>query len=342
MPSRLALALDAGAIALPDAGRVLLLRPPGDLDLAELTASGLATDRLCAVTGFRPDHDRLAARGVAVADAPEGSFDAAVVFLPRARALGRDLIARAVAAVPEGAPVIVDGAKTDGIDAMLRALRARVDLTSAFAKAHGKCAAFPAPAQLDDWRVRDGGFDGFVTAPGIFSADGVDPGSALLADALPPLSGRVADLGAGWGYLAHRVLVASPEVTTLDLVEAERAALDCARRNVTDGRAAFHWADATTWPEEAGAASCDVVIANPPFHPGRRPDPALGAGFVAAAARLLTPRGRLWMVANRHLPYEEPLDAAFAEVVERRGDNRYKLFEAARPKAARTAARRRA
>ena len=37
-------------------------------------------------------------------------------------------------------------------------------------------------------------------------------------------------------------------------------------------------------------------------------------GSIAAAADALNPGGRLWLVANRHLPYEQVLDARFAEV----------------------------
>ena len=40
-----------------------------------------------------------------------------------------------------------------------------------------------------------------------------------------------------------------------------------------------------------------------------RPD--IGRAFIAVAADALKPGGRLWMVANRHLPYESVLDARF-------------------------------
>ena len=48
---------------------------------------------------------------------------------------------------------------------------------------------------------------GFTTVPGVFSADAPDRGSVLLAAALPAkLPARVADLGAGWGYLSRAIL----------------------------------------------------------------------------------------------------------------------------------------
>ncbi|WP_339646803.1 methyltransferase [Jannaschia helgolandensis] len=320
MNERLSLALAADAVSLPP-GRVLLLRPPADLDL-----DGLPED-VVAVHGFRPDHDALSGRGVQVAAEVEGAFDSAVVFASRAKALTFDMIARACAAVPPGAPVVVDGAKGDGIDSVVRQCRAVFEVGQVFAKAHGKCFAFPAGPVPVGWAAVPTQVDGFTTRAGVFSADGIDPGSALLAAHLGGISGRVCDLGAGWGYLARQVL-ASDKVTACDLVEAEHEALTCALANITDARATFHWADATIWT----GGPFDVVVSNPPFHTARKADPSIGRGFVMAAARLLTPGGRLVMVANRHLPYEETLTAAFADHVVLADASGYKVIEARRPK----------
>lgn len=105
-------------------------------------------------------------------------------------------------------------------------------------------------------------------------------------------------------------------------------ALECARRNVVDPRAVFHWADATKWTPDQGI---DSVVMNPPFHVGRASEPQIGQAFVAAAARILKGHGNLWMVANRHLPYEAELKTRFAKVTEIGGDARFKLFHATRP-----------
>ncbi|MDT9081655.1 methyltransferase, partial [Escherichia coli] len=79
-----------------------------------------------------------------------------------------------------------------------------------------------------------------------------------------------------------------------------------------DPRARFTWADAT----QGRPGPFDAVVMNPPFHNGRAADPALGLAFIRAAAHALTPSGTLWMVANRHLPYEAALREAFREVEE--------------------------
>ncbi|MBI1220687.1 MAG: methyltransferase [Rhodobacteraceae bacterium] len=324
--TRILHAIDAGLLRLPEAGPIAVFHPQAGDDL-----SPLGHDRVRVITGFRPDHDAFAAAGYAVATTAEGPYAAALVCLPRARAEARALVAAAAAHLPEGAPLIVDGQKTDGVDACFRELRSRVDLGEAVAKAHGKLAVFAAPdaTVFADWAAGPVDLaEGFRTLPGVFSADGVDAGSAMLAAALPEkLPRKVMDLGAGWGFLSRAVL-AHPEVEELHLVEAEAAALDCARLNITDPRAQFHWADALRFrlPGPVGA-----VVMNPPFHTGRAADPALGAAFIKAAAGMLSPSGTLWMVANRHLPYEPVLRAAFRDVDEIGGDGRFRLTRAARP-----------
>ncbi|MCX7888644.1 MAG: methyltransferase [Rhodobacteraceae bacterium] len=324
--TRLELALAEGP-PLPATGTILVINAGGGQDL-----SALPRDRIRIVQGFRPDHDALAARGFAVAPVVEGRHAAAVVFVPRARAAARAAVAAAVAAVDRGAPVWVDGARTDGIEALLRELKARADLSPPVAKAHGKCAVFasPGPEALADWAAQDGHpAPGFIAPPGAFSADGIDPASALLAAALPARPGAtVADLGAGWGWLAAAILAERPDIAALHLVEADHASLAAARANIADPRAVFHWADALAW-RPPGAL--DAVVTNPPFHAGRAADPGIGIAFIRAAAGMLAPHGTLWLVANRHLPYESALAAAFRDVETLPGDGRFKLFRASHP-----------
>lgn len=323
MSLRLTLALDGGGLVLPPDGRIAVLHPREGEDL-----DGLPRDRTVVVQPFHPDHAAFEGRGWTTEVAmPEGPLAAVVVAVPRAKALARDLVAQAAEAAPL---VIVDGAKSDGVDALMRDVRNRVPVGGPVIKAHGKLFWFaPQPGAFADWHASvQAPVDGYQTAPGVFSADGIDPASRLLSDTLPVELGRqVVDLGAGWGYLAARVLERAA-VERIDLVEADRAALDCARINVADQRARFHWADARDW---AGQGRIDTVVMNPPFHTGREADIGLGRAFIAAAARLLLPAGQLWMVANRHLPYESALKQSFGEVREAAGDGRFKVFHAARP-----------
>lgn len=330
---RLALAQEAGLV-LPD-GPLGLFHPAAAEALPDLPR-----DRLVAITPHAADHAACLARGLSTrADPPAGrSLAAALVCLPRSRAEGLDLIARAAGATT--GPVVVDGQKTDGIEAMLKALRERVDLSDPISKGHGKIAWFTAdPQALADWIAAPAVVDGFHTRPGLFSADGIDPASRLLAQALPALAQGVAvDLGAGWGFLSAALAERAPGLREIHLVESDARALECARLNVTDPRARFHWADAT---RPVPGLRADLVLTNPPFHQGRAASPALGAAFIAAAAGMLNPGGALWLVANRHLPYEAALAASFRAFDEVGGSAAFKLFRATGPRAPGAAAPRR-
>ncbi|KNG94118.1 class I SAM-dependent methyltransferase [Pseudaestuariivita atlantica] len=325
MSPRLTLAVSSGEVE-PD-GRICVVGAGRDADLG-----ALPKNRTTIVQPLRPDHDALAAAGFDVAVDWPGTADMVIVVLPRAKALAFDWIARAAQVATR--QIVIDGQKTDGVESVLKAVKARVAIDGSLSKAHGKLAWFAPDAALADLAPPPlPPVDGFTVVPGVFSADAIDPGSRALAEALPDRLGReVADFGAGWGYLSARVLK-DDGVTRLHLVEADHIALDCARRNIDDPRAVFHWADATTWRSDA---PLDAVVMNPPFHTGRRATPDLGHAFIRNAARGLSRHGRLWLVANRHLPYEQVLESCFGKVTEHpSAQGGYKIIEAAQPRAPR-------
>ncbi len=333
-PDRIALAFAEGVLDLPDSGDVLVIRGRSP-DLARVVDSR----RLLFEQGFRPDHDALAAAGLRVTVRAEAPAAMAVVIAARARAETLGALARALALTPPGAMVALDGAKTDGIDGLARQVAAVLPVEARFAKAHGKVLALrrpeALPAAVADWAAAAApqrNAAGFVTAPGMFSPEGPDPGSQRLAARLAEhrVAGRVADLGAGWGWLASAALDRCPGIETIALHEADAAALDAARVNVPDPRARFHWSDVRRLGR--GDGPFDWVVMNPPFHQGRAATPELGAGFVAAAARVLAPSGSLLMVANRQLPYEAALEAAFLRWEKVEEDAAFKVLAADRPR----------
>lgn len=315
-----------GPLRWPGAGGVLFLRAR---EGAALHAS--RPPALVATQPFRPEAVRLERLGIDLLDEdalPAAAFPLVLVLPPRQREEARALLAKACAAVAPGGVVVAAVANDEGAKSREADLKQLTEGVTTLSKHHcrvfwtrpeasfdagllAQWARADAPRLQHDAEVPGGAFH---TRPGVFAWDRVDAASRMLAAALPAdLHGRVADLGAGWGYLSMQVLARCPRVASLDLFEADARALALARRNLADARVPVHghWHDV----EQGVAERFDAIVCNPPFHAlGRGERPDIGRAFIAAAANALKPGGRLWLVANRHLPYEDALGSGFAQV----------------------------
>ncbi|MGI9390941.1 MAG: class I SAM-dependent methyltransferase [Boseongicola sp.] len=323
LSQRLSLALKSSAIVLPDDGQIAVIGARADDNLGDLPKN-----RVEVVQRHFAHHAHFQNAGYAVSTSVGGPYSMSIIALPRAKTEAQQTIARAAQATD--GPLIIDGQKNDGIDSVLKAVRQAGEVGDVIAKAHGKMFAV-IDADFSNWHdaVPTRIANRFVTAPGVFSADGVDPGSEALAAAIPAnFTGRVVDLGAGWGYLSDTIL-RRDGVTHVDLVEADFVAIEAARQNILDKRAEFHWADARDWRP---AGPVDHVVTNPPFHQKRAAEASLGQAFIRSAARILGAKGQLWLVANRHLPYEQTLEDAFHTVQSLGQNSSFKLFHAKSPR----------
>lgn len=327
-----------GMLAWPAQG-ALFLRARDGWPLHQQALPGLVCQQ-----SFKPDVDALQRSAIEVHAGTDSlgdeSFPLVLVLPPRQRDEARALFAQALARVRPGGIVIAcsandEGAKSDEAD--LARIAGPVSTLS-----KNKCRVFwtaPGQAQGDAelaarWRTLDAPrpiADGrFRSRPGVFAWDRVDAASALLAAQLPAdLAGRAADLGAGWGYLSAELLQRCAGVHALDVYEAEARALDLARENLDHFAARvaidYRWHDVSTGLPQ----TYDVIVSNPPFHAGGRADrPDIGRRFIAVAAAALNPGGRLWLVANRHLPYEAVLNDSFGSVRIVAQQHGFKIVEA--------------
>ena len=73
-------------------------------------------------------------------------------------------------------------------------------------------------------------------------------------------------------------------------------------------------------------ASADLILLNPPFHTGQATDVDLGRAFLKTAITSLKRGGKLFLVANRQLPYEAVLEAAGLAWRKTAEDKSYKLL----------------
>ncbi|ARJ65522.1 16S rRNA methyltransferase [Magnetospirillum sp. ME-1] len=288
--------------------------------------------RLVCEQGFKPAFDRLVQAGFQTVARLDGRFSTGLVLLTKHKAENRANMARAWDLLEPGGVLVCCGANALGAASHEREVERVFGLAGSLSKHQARTfwmvkGGQTAPAEwLDAARPRPVEGCNLVARAGCFSAEHVDKGSALLLDCLPEgLAGRGADLGAGWGYLSAEMLRRFPDITAIDLFEAEALALEDARANLAgDGRAAFHWLDVG-----AGLPKCepyDWIVSNPPFHEGRKADPAIGQGFITAAWKAIRRRGKFVLVANRSLPYEAELRRRFREVTLLREADGFKVY----------------
>lgn len=266
-------------------------------------------------------------------DVAPDSLSGAVVAAPPGTVERRYTLALALRALRPGGALTALAPTEKGGNRLSKELGSFGCAVSTVSKRHHRIAQTARPAVLNEAALAaaiEAGAPRFVEAlgqwsqPGVFSWDAHDPGTLLLIATLPNLAGRGADLGCGLGLLSAAAL-ANPDVTHLDLVDIDRRAVNCARRNIKDSRAAFHWADARTAP---ALEELDFVVMNPPFHDGGAENKSLGQAFVRRAHQLLRKGGAVWLVANRHLPYEGVMKPLFTTVTLRAESHGFKVYEA--------------
>lgn len=312
-----------GELVWPDAP-VLFLRARDGWALRQFPLQRLVCEQ-----SFKPDAEALMRSGLDVVEdaspLPQG-YPLVLVLPPRQRDEMRALFARAVALAAPGGIVVACLANDEGAKSGEGDLQKLAGLGGKSTKNH--CRVFWTPPLhgavdadlLAQWSHLDAQrpiLDGrFVSRPGVFAWDRIDAASALLAECLPrDLAGAGADLGAGYGFLSSEILAHSENVRTLHLYEAEARALDCAKINLAPfadtTELDFRWHDVTGGLPQ----SYDFIVTNPPFHTTQKAGrPDIGQRFIAVAAQALKPGGRLWLVANRHLPYEQTLGTNFGSV----------------------------
>jgi 16S rRNA (guanine1207-N2)-methyltransferase len=275
-------------------------------------------ERIVAVQPWRAAARGLGAVGVAVRPEADVTGAALAVCLPEGqRDAARAQVGAAAATLGEGGVLLVSVPNLSGAAWMEKRVREVCADVRTESRRHCRVLRVGDPAALAAWAGLDAPrpvLDGrFISRPGLFSWDEVDPGSALLAKhAVGRVGGRVADAGAGWGWLSRQLLDGGG-IGALDLLEADARALALAVRNTAGASVPVtpRWCDVT---DEHPVTGLDAVVTNPPFHEAGRTDPKFGISFLAGAAKLLRPGGELWLVANARLPYEVPLRAMASQV----------------------------
>ena len=167
-----------------------------------------------------------------------------------------------------------------------------------------------------------------TTDAGVFSRDGLDMGTRILLSALPPLSGRVLDLGCGWGPVGTALGRKYPECEIV-LSDVNERAAELARENLR--------ANGVTNAQvvrgdgyEAVEGRFDAIVLNPPIRAGK----GVIYGMFDGARAHLTETGALYIVIRKQQGAESAekyLKGIYGEVERIARDKGYWVLRCARP-----------
>ncbi|MDX8403115.1 MAG: methyltransferase [Mariprofundaceae bacterium] len=293
---------------------VAVINAHADLLLKNISSQSAS---LTLLQHFKPEYDELMRLGLKCSQSLEG--DSELIMLTPSKNKQQTLawMAEAMLNLMDGGKLLIACANNHGAKSYESALKKLAGNVSSSSKS--KCRIFSAKKShtldhelAEQWisDAKPGKVDshGLIAQPGLFSWDRADIGSRLLLQHLPnSLSGIGMDLCCGYGLLSKHILDKNPDIQSLYLIEADRLALSCAEQNAKAWKEKIqpHWLDATigTLP-----LKLDWIICNPPFHSGQSQDIDLGQTIIANACSSLKRSGKLYMVANRKLPYEATLN----------------------------------
>ena len=134
----------------------------------------------------------------------------------------------------------------------------------------------------------------FVVDTGVFSAHGLDPGTALLIENLTLRStDRVLDLGCGWGAIGVAAAKSATDGHVI-LTDVNRRAARLARQNLERNHVTNAEVRVGSLFAPVRGDLFDVIATNPPFHAGRE----LVLRMLAGAPEHLAPDGRVVLVGK--------------------------------------------
>jgi 16S rRNA (guanine1207-N2)-methyltransferase len=329
-PERAADSLIARSLdAIAPRGRMLLANQGGRLP-DELRARGLSV-----VVWNR----RVVNGQPAAPEPPAGPFDMALVRLPKARDEQVCTTHAALNVLSSGGRLILYGGNDEGIRGAATTLEALTGSIETLAiGGHGRVLAANRPehlpglrGRLADWRmvarISITGLERpWVSYPGVFAANRIDDGTALLLSVLPALApgARVLDFACGTGLIGAAVVGAQP-TASIDMIDNDSVALEAARENVPAARRLLGAS-----LKDVRAAVYDLILSNPPLHEGIAQTRALLDRLVADAPAHLAPAGLLQLVVQRRIALDRLIGEHFgkAEIVAE--DGSYRVWRARR------------
>ncbi|MEO1290783.1 MAG: class I SAM-dependent methyltransferase, partial [Chloroflexota bacterium] len=270
----------------------------------------------------------------------QGIYNTAIVFVPKGRDFGRAQLWSAMQSLKVGGELYIVGPNKGGAKSLIK------DATQAF----GNCqvldykkshrVAVSTKNETDyrypsDWGdiptqmtympiVTSFGEIEVATQAGVFSWQEFDDGTQFLLDDLVLRDAKtVLDMGCGYGVIGASLANHVEQVTLVDnnLLAIQCAEVTIERNSITN---------ATVLPSNIYSEiddKFDLIVMNPPFHRGFEVVTNITYKMIEQAPAYLNEGGRLVLVANEFLKYEQLMEETFKQSTIRAKNNKFKILE---------------
>lgn len=265
--------------------------------------------------------------------APPEAPPGAVLFWPKAHALGEWWLLWLCAVLPPGTPLQLVGENQGGIKRVLKSLAA-LGLGCRKLDSARRCALYATRLDrvgLDPelaWTTFEAEGLTLASHPGVFGHGKLDDGTRLLLETLasrPSVLGEALDMGCGDGILTAWLARRGERVTGVDV---NGFAVEATWRTLAANGMMGEALASDVYSALAGRRF-DLIVSNPPFHQERAIDYGPAARLILEAPTHLRPGGELRLVANAFLPYPDLLERAFGGFEVLADDRRFRVYRAA-------------
>ena len=294
-------------------GRILLVNAPTDDLLSQLGSEISPSVWTWNYNEFQHFQAQQASVHFGV-ELPEGEFDQAIIFVPKAKELLNYVLHNLAARLKAGSSIFLVGEKKGGVERAAKQLQPygkAVKLDSArhcqFWQVHLENTVTAKP--LAEWAQRytvptPQGELTICALPGVFSQNHLDVGTAVLLPYLSQVTaGKIADFGCGAGVISAYLAKLNPK-NRIFALDVDAFALASTQMTFEQNQLEPEQIEikAVRGIEDA-PLFLHAIVSNPPFHLGVHTDYTASETLCKESRRHLKSGGELWIVANRFLNY---------------------------------------
>ncbi|OZB06255.1 MAG: hypothetical protein B7X54_02875 [Idiomarina sp. 34-48-12] len=269
--------------------------------------------------------------------------DAVYLKIPKSLSLLEFQLAKLAAELPAGTPIFA-AAKSKLITPTVRELFSQYCDQLDVSLIRRKCRTIQAVTRsvaleqerfMSSWDVPEFNLTLHHHA-GVFARNQLDIGARFMLDNMPPVGAeKVIDLGCGNGVLGLQYARLSP-ASHVTFVDESYLAIASTHRNIVSNLPeSLVVSDSVKYEFEVddclshqATDSADLILCNPPFHQEHAVTEHIARQMFRDSRRVLRKNGELWVVANRHLPYYQPLKRLFKSVHQVAQNSKFVIFQA--------------